>query len=408
MGNRYDFNSPLAMGGAAMSEFFQQQKEEKRRQMLAELEKAQFEEQKRVHADQRRLTDEQIAESLLKRELTELEVATKGWMPGQDASTLPPNLQEIGRKRGLFGPQFRPPVPSVTTDEHVTLPDGTSAVPEGAPQPQTPVANQAPAGLYFRGHEEDIARQRRLANVGSVAHILSDPNISPSEKMLALYKASEDKDVPAQMYSALGERPAYVHSAETGKTTRAETPDGKPIMTGAQNPIIETGFRPRQPAAFQLAPWPSAKGHPISFNQYTNKYEENPNITVGLRTGAPAGGSGAYALPAAVMNKLADLRAKATPPEPGIWSRISGGTPEVPEAASAAYYQYLDSIIGNYVNKGMISPNMGLLVRNALDDERLDEYSIEQIIEAYKATGKITEEESPAFMEILSQLRFQQ
>ncbi len=182
---------------------------------------------------------------------------------GDDLSTADPEMIEYARRMGYVTDENPNPTPSVSTGVDIAgVGEGPNMVAgEGSPegdqsvraslQPQAPEAPKK--GVYFRGLPKEREQQRQMQATAALIQsgALTDPKMSPIERLAMLQQASgsyDPSDIVRVMTEQAQERPMNILDEATGKITPALDASGKPIMGRGGNPII-TRDRPPNPSA---------------------------------------------------------------------------------------------------------------------------------------------------------------
>lgn len=189
-----------------------------------------------------------------------------GLTPDEDISNrFDPSVLGVLKKYGRVKSSVDSPTPTVTTTE--SFDDGSQGTP--ATSVGTPLPPKT--GTFYRGSSEDIQRARVKHNVGDFLEAFrQNPNMSPTERLLGISQAMEEKAPAAALSQTLEPVPnQWIMDADSGNITKANIPPGDHIITRSRTP---QGFAP----SFQFSGIDPKTNLPVRMDARTGAFSVAP------------------------------------------------------------------------------------------------------------------------------------
>jgi hypothetical protein len=406
---RYNFVSPGASFTDEMTRMLAERKAEQRQQMLDELTQKQEERAQKDAESLWAARDLQSKAAQQNMDLQELAALEAGFDLGDDPSErLSPEQFERFKQWGRVVPGAPAGTPSVSTDttfafDEADLPE--DALAGGLPEAgefisgeETPA--EAAARYRFVGTPEARAEEARKRQEGEmISRLMENPETAQVGELLATIVAS-GQQIPAQIWGELlPGTPMMVFDQETGQMTPALGPDGKPVTTRGADPVINRGYRPREPKGGSGNVQVLGKdenGHPIYFIPGYGAYTDT-SVRLG---GDP--NEGPFGIPVGLLNAHRELLAAATMDQPATgWRGAFGGTeppaPEVVAEFRAVSFQLIES--------AKIPPRVKEVAKAVFDDPMLRDIPSAGIAAIYVQRGQLEPMQAGQLIRILDIIR---
>jgi hypothetical protein len=387
---RYDFQSPTAAAGQGIQDILTKRREEARQALLDEITAKNAEASRAGQEESIKTSKENRARQLFLD-------SQEGREMGDDLSGLPPELLAEYQRRSLLGPNPNPQ-PSVSTE--TDFGGGEAPVVEGQPSVQSTASHSN----YYVGNKDQRKTERIRKNIGGVISQMGDPNRSHIENMASLWQASEDPTAPAGLYTAAQPREPKVFVDAYGNAKPIKV-DGKSVMAGlGDDPIVRGTYPPqeRRDTGTVYGPALDNNGQPIPGKviMTQNGQLRVVDLPEGVSGVGPrpsnANPNNLILLPEGTSQKIADLRARATPGEgfggrrptdldvekyyQGVTSAIQTAKVSDPSVRAA-----VQAIIDTW---GQVDPDSG----DSLEDTRSAEELADELAQSPGATPREVEE----------------
>lgn len=396
---RFDFVSPGAAAGSAIEDILTKRRDEQRRAMLDELSVKGAE-------TNRRATEANIEAQRQRQERETLEQVLPTLE--QDDSVENHPQRALLEKYGYLG---KKPTPNVETSTSFAAPDGMGdfvtqggemSLPGGFNADNT--TPQPPSGaignFFFKGTQKQREDNKRIARVNELRAQLSNPNLSRQERAGIMMQAeAEHIDMSGPAWSAVTRDPqeTVVFDEATGTFKDAA---GKVISKVPENAKVERQRRapagPRGPAPVLFKDSKTGKRSWITPGQ---------PVPEGYVRDSGNQSQQQHVVPAALRTNLNMWRAKMGEKKPG---------------AADGFYQAQQSIISDYSQRGLASPDVVSAIRDVMDDLNVPEQTwgdyftngsrdnkpptYDEIVQGHEDNFFSTPEELEQFKDLLSNI----
>jgi hypothetical protein len=397
---KYDFKSPGAEAGSAIEDLLTKRREEARQALLDQMA------QQNAEAN-RRATEENIRTSKERSLNQEVEAVEAGLEPKDDLSRIEPRLLDVLRQRGRVG-QVQVDNPQVETSVSFASPDGMGDFVTqgemnlpGALGPDnlsTFEPNKGPKFIEaYLGDRDQRRRERVRDNIGRVISSMGDVNVSPAERMMALYQAMETDtgNPPAGIWDLF--EPGQEVVAYDEATGKFMDPSGKVLTKLPKNArVVErprppqgvhqsfsyAGVDPKSGLPIVMGSRPGEGGLPVMFSggqPYAGAIAPKPTATSGKPQDI---------LPDGAVKELAALRAKA-------------------DRSDQDGRNYLESV-ANRISIAKVLPDVKTAVRDVMSTigtPQEDTRTAQEIAAEMKQDPEATDEEIMQFINLLIMVR---